>query len=199
LVNTPTMPALELLLRSWISVCRAYERRVCGDHPWYYHERAHTGFLAAAAWKAHGVALEEWRTEKRSTRGDRREGRSDLWIQLDKVCAHIEAKHMWCLLGSAVDRAAERVGTRLKRARHDASDIICGPGEQRLGVLFVAPVVRRVNIEEGPARLRGWLTELKRRQFNFAWTMNRECRRTGGRDRVVLGVALVIGRARRPV
>jgi hypothetical protein len=197
LVSTPTMFELRPLLKSWVSVCRTYGRCVDGDDVWHYHERAQTGFLAAAAWKARGVALEEWRTEKKSPNGDSRDGRGDLWIQLEDVCAHIEAKHVWCPLSNNVEREVERIKASLGRARHDACEISCGPGERRLGVLFAAPIVRRTAISNGKSQLDSWLAGLQRSRLNFAWAMDSQCWRSKGNDDVVPGVALLVGRARR--
>ena len=81
------------LLRAWADVCADYQR-IVGDLPWYYHERAQIGFLAAAAWRLGGVALEEWRTDKISHDGPSRNGRGDLWVQLKSGAWHIEAKHV---------------------------------------------------------------------------------------------------------
>jgi hypothetical protein len=58
-------PKLEKLLNSWGKVLGKFIKQTDKGLPWAYGERAIVGTLAAAAWSAGGVALEEFPTIKR--------------------------------------------------------------------------------------------------------------------------------------
>ncbi len=94
-LNRAKLPGWERLLPAWIRIHSAYtDAFVPNDRELslYYKERPQVGFLAAAAFAAGGVALEEWGTEKAEGYG-----RSDLWIRLCPQTTDedysIEAKH----------------------------------------------------------------------------------------------------------
>ena len=132
------IPALKPILNQWIGVQREYTRQMGGDdHSWNHTERAATGFLAAAAWKCGGVALEEWHTDK-GPRSDSRKGRCDLYIYHRKHSLHIEAKHMWSSATGKLDRERGRIENKLAQAVTDATVQQC-PRREKLGVLFLAP------------------------------------------------------------
>src|SRR6266540_1291148 len=52
------------LIESWVTVLEDYSKQVHGDRPWWYRERTQVGFLAVAAWRGGGIAIEEWGTTK---------------------------------------------------------------------------------------------------------------------------------------
>src|SRR5713226_1261165 len=63
--NAGPLPELRQVLRKWIFVNKDYVHRWDGiDAPWWYNERASVSALAAAAWLAKGIALEEYTTRK---------------------------------------------------------------------------------------------------------------------------------------
>jgi hypothetical protein len=138
------LPGCRRILTHWIKVARRYRARTPGDVIWEYHERANTGFLAAAVWLAGGVALEEWRTEKKSDLGPKRQGRGDLWVRCGRLILHAEAKHQWVELGSRRKAGVALVKSKLAEASRDACDIQGHFGEKRVGVLFAAPWMRHV-------------------------------------------------------
>src|SRR4051812_574579 len=59
------VPEIAPLLKKWIHANREYVHRcVDEDAPWWYLERASVSTVAAAAWLAKGIALEEYTTAK---------------------------------------------------------------------------------------------------------------------------------------
>jgi hypothetical protein len=185
-------------LRKWIDVLEEYRRKVEGDLPWWYHERTQIGFLAAAAWRARGgAALEEWRTDKTSADGSKRNGRGDLWIQLGKRYWHIEAKRASVRLGSSPYSAVTRTRAALRDACDDAAAIKAYRGERRIGVAFVAPVIAHKRADDAERRVSLWLQELRARHCGaIAWLLDRhQFEARGGQD-VHPGIVLISGRAR---
>jgi hypothetical protein len=192
------MPELRRLLRGWAFTCAEYERCVAGDFVCDYHERAQIGFLAAAAWRSGGVALEEWRTEKTNPLNAARNGRGDLWVQMKGLCAHFEAKHARIVISVRVAEAARAARSRLRVAQCDVCDLRCGPGERRLGVLFVAPTISRKHQHQAESLLGAWLNGLREQKLNFAFAFKSTWPVIPrGSDDITPGIALLVGRARR--
>ena len=130
------LPSLAPLLQAWLAVQRRYTQITGDDYSFNYHERAHVGFLAAAAWRTGGVALEEWRTAK-GHRSSPRNGRCDLYVfQPDAYEFHIEAKHIWAR-ATARD-PLKSIKAKLADAVKNAKDNQCSKN-QKVGLLFVAP------------------------------------------------------------
>ncbi|MGH8746639.1 MAG: hypothetical protein ACREUK_09110 [Burkholderiales bacterium] len=59
------LPELAPMLREWIRANAAYVKQ-CedSDAPWWFNERAALSVVAAAAWLAGGIALEEYTAPK---------------------------------------------------------------------------------------------------------------------------------------
>lgn len=72
----------EKLLRNWIKLMDKYlvAARGRGDLPYWNGEDANTSFLAAAAWKLGGVAIEQFYAERKKGKS---KGHSDLWIRFN--------------------------------------------------------------------------------------------------------------------
>jgi hypothetical protein len=192
-------PKLRRLLQAWLSVCRRYHRMTEDDRVWNYHERALTGFLAGAVWRAGGVALEEWRTDKKNDDGDRRNGRGDLWLQMpDDLYLHLEAKHTRVLLGQNVTAAVEQTKAMFRKAQADARHVSCGVGERRAGALFVVPTVSPRTLGDVESRLQDWLTAIRGcGHQGLAWLPHTTLPQKGGKWPVPVGVLLLLGRPRR--
>jgi hypothetical protein len=153
------VPALKPVLAEWIAVQREYTRQTGGDYSRYYRERALTGFLAAAAWRAGGVALEEWSTEKKGPRNEPHKGRCDLYICRRKRSFHIEAKHMWSRVAGNQAKQLERVQRNLDRAVTDAKALQC-PRKEKLGVLFIAPYIPPRKQTDMTSKVAEWLESI---------------------------------------
>jgi hypothetical protein len=193
-IDTKRFPAIRPILEAWRTVCKTYLTQVPEDAPWNYHERAHTGFFAAAAWKAGGVALEEWRTDKKNGTGPCRNGRGDLWIQRSGLALHIEAKHTWINIRKERARI-EKIIAKFRQARRDASDIPCDGSERKVGVLFAAPVIRHKKLGESEALLKTWTKEMKGLDY-LAMALICDVPKSRPESKYVsLGVALFVGDA----
>ena len=130
------------LLREWCSVMDEYSNRAVsmneftksqgGDLAyWHKKEGSNVGFLAAAVWRVGGVVLQEFQV----TRGQRK-GHADLWIQLDELNCHMEAKgnNQSTTSRESVDQALALAKDQLNIPDDERADI-------GLALCFVAPGV----------------------------------------------------------
>ena len=132
------LPALKPVLQGWLEAQRDYAKMVPGDYAWHYRERTCIGFLAAGVWRAGGIALEEWGTEK-GPKAKRHKGRCDLWIfRRDRYDFHIEAKHRWSRATGKPNKQLGYIEAALAHATTDAAALTC-PRKNQLGILFLAP------------------------------------------------------------
>jgi hypothetical protein len=134
-----TSRALQDILQKWLITQSRYAGKVKGDYSWNYRERTCIGFLAAATWLSGGVALEEWKTEKKKGRHTCY-GRCDLWIRHMRTDFFIEAKHSHVAFqhgrhNDAVSYLKKRLRVAVKDAKKQPVD--CSSRVKRLGVLFV--------------------------------------------------------------
>lgn len=117
---------LEPVLKKWHAVLSDYSKRSKGDQPWWYRERPQIGFLAAAAWSADGVALEEWGMKK-GPQKCQSEGRNDLWLCYDGNEWFLEAKHVWCEIQKGDRNCRKLLENALSAAKSSADKVQTGP------------------------------------------------------------------------
>lgn len=141
------LPKLRSLWASWLKVQEKYGRELqWRDATWLYNERASLSALAAAAWDAGGIALEEFSTDKvslgrrsrRPTHGSVR-GRCDLYVSLHGREFLIEAKLVWPSLRGTTIRS--RLQSAMTAALGDVKRNTTYYGLQRLGVVLIAPTM----------------------------------------------------------
>ncbi len=169
---SPGVPGFKPVLRHWRKAITRYNSQMGDDFAWHYHERACIGFLAAAAWLAGGVALEEWREEKHSGT-ERRKGRCDLYLYSAPCDLFIEAKHIWLRLGADANRSAAAVDRVVGVASRAAKELRCGRTQQRLGVAFVTPIIRVGDRRDAIETLDALLTQLSSANYAaIAWTFD---------------------------
>jgi hypothetical protein len=89
------------------------------DCGFWYRERPHIGFLAAAIWLADGIALEEYGTHKIIER-ERKRGRADLYFRIAKQSFYCEAKHLTLTLGKDTVALSRKVCAKLKKQPVDS-------------------------------------------------------------------------------
>ena len=106
-----------------------------GDLPWNYHERACTGFLAAAAWLNGGVAMEECRHPKANAKS----GRCDLYLRLGRKNICLEAKQCFSKLEGR-QRSEDTVLKELAKAEADVKQLDVGD-DIRFAAVFVIPAL----------------------------------------------------------
>jgi hypothetical protein len=131
---------LNKIIKSWRSVLKDYVRRVPGDLPFCYGERAHVGFLAIAAWQAGFPILVEWPLD-RGTKRKPSHGRNDLWIGLTgrkKPEFFIEAKHIWCELQKKRSNCSESLEKAFKLAQNSFGKSKFEQGSHKIAIVFVS-------------------------------------------------------------
>jgi hypothetical protein len=103
----------------WRDMLEAYSH-AAGDQGWTWNERPQVGFLAAAVWRAGGVALTEYGVTKQALADRRRRcsGRGDLWAQVGGASHLIEAKHKKLRIDTP--RTRETLSNLLDNAGWDA-------------------------------------------------------------------------------
>lgn len=114
------------VIKHWWSKHQLYHQEA-EEAGWAYRERPNVGFLAAAVWKAGGVAIEEYEDHKKD-RDDKRflySGRGDLWVKLGKRGFKLEAKHTHINLDThgttrTLCSAADRAGLDSSHLKFDS-------------------------------------------------------------------------------
>jgi hypothetical protein len=139
---------VDRLVREW---------RHSGDLPWLYTERALLSVMAAGIWQLGGTAFEEYRAEKSlADRTAKTFGREDLHFSLGRRSFKAEAKHLWSPATRLSPMRPERLQHRLAAAVADVRRCQA-TGEERLGVLFAAPYVRKRHAASLDAHVDRWL------------------------------------------
>ena len=115
-----------------------------GDLPyWHKREMTNIGFLAAAAWRLGGVTIQEFEV----TRPQDKKGWGDLWIKLDQLGCHIEAKgaNPSSISREAVDDLIAEAETQFILPENEKADI-------GVAACFVVPAVKQAFDFRGFAR-----------------------------------------------
>jgi hypothetical protein len=196
-VTAGGIPHLTPLLRSWVALMGRYLRRFASlhDRPWWYNERATLSLLAAAAWEAGGVALEEYSTRKGTVGkpSDLRLGRCDLFVSLAGGDFACEAKQVWAPIGRTATRGVEAMRVGLNDACRAARRLRKAEG-RRLALCFGVPYLPRRDRESIDAQLSCWLGDVRSLKWSsFASSFPKSVRGTPGDDGYYYpGVVLLI-------
>lgn len=157
-VKNEALNSFKPIIMAWFQVLEDYANlsnvgtELDRDSAFGYRERPQVGFLAAAAWRAGGVALEEWGTSK----GDetvQSYGRNDLWIRLGVKEWFIEAKHHFCRLHKS--EVPDEMVNHLKWAHSDIGKLKL-ENQLKVGALFVSPLWKSENLPDRTAALATW-------------------------------------------
>jgi hypothetical protein len=129
------LTSLEPVFNNLLAVHLAYILGEKGkDYPYWYKERPHIGFLAAAVWLSGGTALEEYQAGRKK----RRLGRCDLWIRTNKVAFECEAKRLWLNLEKDTEELRQKIGKKLDSAAKEVENLEKGKG---LALCFAMPSI----------------------------------------------------------
>ncbi|MDP2749745.1 MAG: hypothetical protein Q8O89_02855 [Nanoarchaeota archaeon] len=132
---------LKKLLREWKLILGHYIEISQEDLPYWYNERVNTGFLAVAAWKLGGIAIEEY-SVKRHHGKRKSQGRCDLWFKIDNLDFSIECKQVWPSIFS--DKAAKNIKRALKDASKQLSKMSRkDKGSVNVSCCFVVPQINK--------------------------------------------------------
>ncbi len=194
-ISDRELAPLRPVLEEWLKVITRYgfyhREAMKGepDYPYWYGERASFGSLAAAAWLAEGVALEEYAARKRGRYAY--SGRADLWIVIHGHRFVIEGKQLWMSIG-ARSRTDPRTAIRreLRAAVRDSRKL---PKEwgQRVGMVFVVPELPEGEREQVAGRARQFLGDALGPRDQCAWWF-RPLDPPEGEGRLYPGVLLVM-------
>lgn len=160
------LPTFGPIFARWLHLQQRYlDRCELCDATWIYNERASLSVLAASAWGAGGIALEEFSAEKRaaSRRGSKASvntnayGRCDLFVSIRNQDFLIEAKPSWPSLRS---EAKLRISEALSAAVRDVRRNSAYRGAKRLGAVLIAPHVPRSDVKNSGALVEAFLQDL---------------------------------------
>jgi hypothetical protein len=168
---------LHPILASWTSTVEAYVKRLGhNDAPWWYNERATIGSLAAAAWAAKAVALEEYSTQKGKDASSY-SGRCDLRIHARSGSLACEVKQAWCGVGRRAKNGHITVKEALRRACADARSLTKNEG-RRFGVCFAVPHLPPRDEDHIDTQLKIWLQQLSEIDYcSIAWVFPAKSRK----------------------
>jgi len=130
------------------------------DAPYYYTERANTGVLAGAAWRAGWIALQEFGARKRA----KSIGYSDLWIcsSSQEMDEYIEVKQEWSLT---------RANDGLTLAVKDARKILVNKESMRIGLLYISLAIYEKYESEIDNKIKEAISSIKQIKCDaIAWS-----------------------------
>jgi hypothetical protein len=162
------------------------------DCTYWYHERSHIGFLAAAVWLSGGIALEEYGDKKI---GGREKGcRNDLWLKVGTTEICCEAKYISLRLKEGEEnlkKSALKIGQALDRARQNVREL---KGQEGLALCFstiISPKsTRSASSSESNTQIQQLFEQLKRGCQALVWLG--EGQKIGNDGRSYMGVLLTI-------
>ena len=195
-IQDEKLAPLRRVFEEWIRTIRQYAARTRSalgspDYPFWYNERASLGSIAAAAWLANGVALEEYSARKREARG-----RADLWILIDGERFAIEAKQAWPSIGTrAQGLPAQDSRKWLNAAKRAARELSKDEG-LRVGLVCIAPSLPEGEINQLESLVRDFREEVSRVGAAMVWWF--DLRQPPGDDadrRLYPGVLILLERA----
>jgi len=132
------------------------------DYSFWYGERTHIGFLAAAVWLTRGTALEEYGTKK--SRG-KKHGRCDLFVRTKRGDPgfECESKRAWIDLAKRTETCLRELERTLDLAFDDVTRVYSGKG---LGLCFAAIENSKVLPEQVlQKRLDALISEIERKRM----------------------------------
>ncbi|MEN5034324.1 hypothetical protein [Pseudomonas sp. TWI929] len=132
IINNANLQFLSLVLDRWID-CIDRFNQFAGDAeaPYWHGAAANTGLLAAAAWQAELVALEQFVGKKQRDEGDY-EGRCDLSISSADEVLHLSISQRWPRLAKLDMAPALQQTAALARQ-------VAYPSQLKAGALFITP------------------------------------------------------------
>ena len=193
-INSGKLRLLHPVLKTWQELILDYikynDYNNYIDNPWWYNERASVSMLAAAAWTANGIALEEYSTIKGKSR-KKWSGRCDLYIGLSTKEYNCEAKQVFCSVGNRSYNNVKKIEDALENAKKDASFLNKKDG-QRLSVCFAVPYIskKEKNLD---SNLENWLDKVVQLNYSaIAWLFPEKTRNNMYMNYYYPGVVILI-------
>ncbi|CRI55851.1 hypothetical protein [Pseudomonas sp. CCOS 191] len=132
IINNPRLEFLRPALERWVD-CIDRFNQFQGDNeaPYWHGAAANAGLLAAAAWQAELVALQQYTSKKQRDEGER-EARGDLAISSAEESIHLHTSQRWPRI------ARLDLAPALQEAANQAKAIAYA-SQLKAGALFVTP------------------------------------------------------------
>lgn len=174
---------LRPVLAEWANMVE----RFCADvgvPPYWHIEPSAVGLLAAAVWRAGGIAVEEYNAKR--SRGPRTaQGHCDLWVRMpDSTTLMLEAKHQWIAWKPRPQRwsppknhrgMAEAVRDCLGEAEAVLRITHAAPGVVKVALVFVPCFLRPSDVTEVSGHLRGFVDQLNIEDRDIgAWVLPKD-------------------------
>lgn len=195
-VNSGNLRSLKPIVDEWIDVIlqKYVDYFSMEDVPWWYNERATLSSLAAAAWMAQGIALEEYKTQK-GKKSNPRTGSCDLFLGAESgAWFECEAKQTWCAVGRRARNGFESAKSGLKDACDNAKKLRKTEGVRRLGLCFLIPYLPIGDKDYVVEQIEKWLKDLDGLKRDcIAWAFPEKTRYIEGSDKQIYpGVVLLV-------
>ncbi|AIZ33704.1 hypothetical protein [Pseudomonas parafulva] len=132
IIHNPHLEFLRPVFERWVE-CIDRFNQIHGesDAPYWHGAQANAGLLAAAAWQAERVALQQYQGKKQRDEGDR-EGRCDLCIADAEQSLHLLTAQRWPKIARLDLATALQETAALAR-------LSVYPSQFKAGALFVSP------------------------------------------------------------
>ncbi|PYB80583.1 MULTISPECIES: hypothetical protein [Pseudomonas] len=132
IINNPRLEFLRPALERWVD-CIDRFNQFQGDNeaPYWHGAAANAGLLAAAAWQAELVALQQYTSKKQRDEGER-EARGDLAISSAEESIHLHTSQRWPRI-ARLDLAPALLETA------NQAKAIAYASQLKAGALFVTP------------------------------------------------------------
>ncbi|MGE7991416.1 hypothetical protein ACQKPE_10275 [Pseudomonas sp. NPDC089554] len=132
IIHNPHLEFLRPALERWVDCIDRFQQfHGDNDAPYWHGADANAGLLAAAAWQAEQVALQQYQSKKQRDEGER-EARCELSIADAEQVIHLRASQRWPRI-ARLDLAAA-LGETAALARQAAYS-----SQLKAGALFVSP------------------------------------------------------------
>lgn len=153
IISNPKLEFLRPVLERWFDCIDRYNAvRGDNDTPYWHNEKANLGLLAAAAWMAEMVTLQDAATRKQNEEGERNVS-ADLLIAGSDERAFIQATQRWPKVNNL------NLTQPLLEATSDAKRISYA-SDLKLGCLFVAP--QKAQQSATPEELQDMIDDLQK-------------------------------------
>jgi hypothetical protein len=159
------LAALNPVFDQWRKVLAAYAQAVPGDLPWWYNETAAVGFLAAATWRAGGVAIVDFDNKRQSTERKRAiRGRCDLYLKHRESAFYAEAKQVFHWLDDTPDHsyASDDIRRRLDEAAAQVSGLKCDEDASLFALVFASPRLEVKHRDQLRPLLKHWVAAMRK-------------------------------------
>ncbi|WP_434558209.1 hypothetical protein J3P95_18465 [Pseudomonas sp. Z5-35] len=153
IISNPKLEFLRPVLERWFDCIDRYNAvRGDNDTPYWHDEKANLGLLAAAAWMAEMVTLQNAPTRKQNEEGERNAS-ADLLIASSDERVFIQATQRWPKVNNLnLTQPLQEAASDAKRISY-ASDL-------KVGCLFVAP--QKVQQSATPEELQDMIDDLQK-------------------------------------